>query len=208
MSLPRRSARLAPSSSSSQHRHHLSASPPNFPHSSARSHSQPSSTSTTSHPSPINDSMLNPPPPPPTPYTPNAASRTPQFPPRLQVQGQTLQPQQSHLNAPLPSPSAAELPSPFDFGGAAFRPHSQPNMFQQQHQQNLLQREDYSQSQSHIQQHHNSVSQHNQLPIQGTGGGGGGGGHLGHIPPPEFLAEAAKRAQMACLMRDLGDVSL
>ena len=26
--------------------------------------------------------------------------------------------------------------------------------------------------------------------------------------PPDFLAEAAKRAQMACLMRDLGDVSL
>jgi hypothetical protein len=26
--------------------------------------------------------------------------------------------------------------------------------------------------------------------------------------PPDFLAEAAKRAQIACLMRDMGDVSL
>jgi hypothetical protein len=109
----------------------------------------------------------------------------------------------SHLNAPLPSPSAGDG-EPF-FG----RPHSQPNPYSSHpHHQNPQQASAFglpSQQQQQPQQypqqqqqhlHHNSFSQQNSHP-----------GQPGHMPH-DFLAEAAKRAQMACLMRDLGDVSL
>jgi hypothetical protein len=106
----------------------------------------------------------------------------------------------SHLHAPLPSPSAGDI-DPF-FG----RPHSQPNPYSSHpHHQNPQQASAFGvspqqqqqypqQQQQHV--HHNSFSQQNSHP-----------GQPGHMPH-DFLAEAAKRAQMACLMRDLGDVSL
>ncbi|KIX04065.1 uncharacterized protein Z518_07618 [Rhinocladiella mackenziei CBS 650.93] len=161
--------------------------------------SQPSSTSTSSHPSPISDA-LNPPPPPPTPQQPQ---------PHLQIQSHFMshQPQQqAHLHAPLPSPSTADM-EPF-FG----RPHSQPNPYtaQQMHlgypaqrrqQQPFAEQPQINQDmQKHqLHPHTNSIAE----------------GHPAHTHPlnpgqlpPDFLAEAAKRAQMACLMRDFGDVSL
>jgi hypothetical protein len=110
----------------------------------------------------------------------------------------------SKLNAPLPSPSAGDAEPIFG------RPHSQPNPYSshphQQHpqqasafgvppQQQQQQQQQYTQQhQQHM--HHNSFSQQNSHP-----------GQPGHMPK-DFLAEAARRAEMACLMRDLGDISL
>jgi hypothetical protein len=187
-SFPRRSARLSSQQLSpdpfAQRGGNLSA--PAY----ANNFSQPSSTSTTSHPSPISDAM-HPPPPPSTPLQPQH---------RLQIQPHfaALQQQgQSHLNAPLPSPSGGET-APF-FG----RPNSQPNP--------------YTSQQLHpgFQTHQGYGDQNPQMSQQGQQY------HSGSLPtdhtaqsmapgqlPPDFLAEAAKRAQMACLMRDMGDVSL
>ncbi|OCT54234.1 hypothetical protein CLCR_00332 [Cladophialophora carrionii] len=189
-SYPRRSARL-----SSQHLHQehfqqrsgtLSA--PAF----ANSFSQPSSASTSSHPSPVSDSM-HPPPPPSTPQQPQN---------RLQIQPHYMQqPQQgqSHMNAPLPSPSGAEM-GPF-FG----RPYSQPNPYASQQlpgQQPFGGQQPQMTQQGqphHLHPHTDSMSQDHPAHAQAM--------NPGQLPP-DFLAEAAKRAQMACLMRDIGDISL
>jgi len=188
MSQPRRSARLAPrphTHEPSQQPQRSSSSAPTF---AQASQSQPSSTSTSSFPSPTNDSDLN------TTHHPPSYLHSH---PHLQVHSSFMpQHHNSHLHAPLPSPSANEM-DPF-FG----RPHSQPNPYSSHsQQQNPQQAATYNQpqpQQQHI--HHNSFSQH-------TGMAGGQVGQPGAMPQ-DFLAEAAKRAQMACLMRDLGDVSL
>jgi hypothetical protein len=177
MSTPRRSARLAPQSSSAyQQQQRSSSSAPAFAHT-----SQPSSTSSTSYPSPTNDSNIR---------TAHPGPSQSHSHPRLQVQSSIMsQHHHSHLNAPLPSPSAGDG-EPF-FG----RPHSQPNPYSSHpHHQNPQQASAFGLPQQHL--HHNSFSQQNSHP-----------GQPGHMPH-DFLAEAAKRAQMACLMRDLGDVSL
>ncbi|KAJ9605487.1 hypothetical protein H2200_010144 [Cladophialophora chaetospira] len=193
-SYPRRSARL-----SSQHlqqeqfqQRSGTLSAPTF----VNGFSQPSSASTSSHPSPVTDNM-HPPPPPPTPQQPQH---------RLQIQPNFMSQQQSgqtHMNAPLPSPSAAEM-GPF-FG----RPHSQPNPYapqqlhpgyQAQQPFGAQQPQQNQQGQSHhLHPHTNSMSQQHPGHAQGM--------NPGQLPP-DFLAEAAKRAQMACLMRDIGDISL
>jgi hypothetical protein len=73
---------------------------------------------------------------------------------------------------------------------------------QQQQEQSAQQQQQQTSSpayQGHQQGHHNSMSQPHPPNIPNP--------NAGQLPP-DFLAEAAKRAQMACLMRDLGDVSL
>ena len=184
-SFPRRSARLTPhfGQDQTQARSLSSNSVPTLPI------SQPSSTSTTSYPSPSNQS-LNPPPPPPTPQQPNS----------LKIQSGFM-PQQSHLNVPLPSPSANDL-NPF-FG----RPKSQPNPYATQQMQNgyphshpqHYQQQSMEQA-SQIHPHQNSISQQHPQDMSNTGS-------MGQLQG-DFLAEAAKRAQIACLMRDFGDVSI
>jgi hypothetical protein len=92
--------------------------------------------------------------------------------------------------------------NPYSSQAHAHPSQQQQEQYQQQYQQNHAQ-----QQQSHP--HHPSISQSYPPSIHLNGNNGsGGGGQMGHIPGPEFLAEAAKRAQMACLMRDLGDVSI
>lgn len=146
--------------------------------------SQPSSTSTSSHPSPANDS-LNPPPPPPTPQQANL---------RQQAQNNFAMNQQSQLDAPLPSPAANNTPF-FSSRG------SQPNNPFQQSAQNSSPFDPQSQNQQqpqHLHPHSNSISQPHPRDMNS----------FNPQLPPDFLAEAAKRAQIACLMRDMGDVSL
>ncbi|KIW26013.1 uncharacterized protein PV07_09143 [Cladophialophora immunda] len=190
---PRRSARLSPHLQQEQFQQRSSGrSPSTF----TNSFSQPSSASTSSHPSPVSDT-LQPPPPPPTPQQPQH---------RIQIQSHFMPHQQqghSHIHAPLPSPSAAHM-GPF-FGGH----YSQPNTYasQQVHpgyqgQQPFGDQQPQARQQEqqhHLHPHTNSMSKEHPAYPQTMGPG---------QLPPDFLAEAAKRAQMACLMRDLGDVSL
>ncbi|RMD41746.1 hypothetical protein DV735_g3362, partial [Chaetothyriales sp. CBS 134920] len=117
--------------------------------------------------------------------------------------------QHDSARAPLPSPSTAKL-DPF-----ASRPQSQSNyppsqpphqeqtmnhMFGQQPQSLNHNHHGHNQSQNppHLHPHSNSIDhgQGNMLSL-----------NPGQLPP-DFLAEAARRAQIACLMRDMGDVSL
>lgn len=121
---------------------------------------------------------------------------------RLHLQSQYLAaPQQ--FNAPLPSPSANDY-NPFI--GYMQSPQTQFQMpqqsqqnVQQSHQQHGRTGSDNSQHQ-HTTTHNNSFSSQ-QRPNVSTGN------NTGQLPP-DFLAEAARRAQIACLMRDLGDVTL
>ncbi|ETN43228.1 uncharacterized protein HMPREF1541_02387 [Cyphellophora europaea CBS 101466] len=176
---PRRSARLA----QDQARSLTSQSTPSF------TYSQSSSLSSTAHPSPTNDA-LNPPPPPSTPQQPNL---------RHQLQNNYAMSQQQAFNAPLPSPSASDM-SPF-FGRS--NANSQPTSFTSQQSVQTaspFEQQAYGQNQEQSSQFHphsNSMSQArpaiNSMTPQ---------------MPADFLAEAAKRAQIACLMRDMGDVSL
>ena len=192
-SYPRRSARLSSNLHQDQlQQRNTNLSAPAF----ATNFSQPSSASTSSHPSPVGDGVRPPPP-----------STTPQ--PHLQIPSHLMphhQQQQGHIHAPMPSPSAADL-DPF-FG----RPHSQPNPYSsqqmhhgypsQQRQQQPFgdQPPQMNQGQQHqFHPHTNSISQDHPAHGQAM--------NPGQLPP-DFLAEAAKRAQMACLMRDFGDVSL
>src|SRR5882757_7723981 len=96
---PRRSARLSPHLHQDQFQQRSGAlSTPTF----ANNFSQPSSASTSSHPSPVSDG-LRPPPPPPTPKQPQ---------PRLQTPSHFMPPQQQqqpHHHAPLPSPSGTDM---------------------------------------------------------------------------------------------------
>ena len=152
--------------------------------------SQASSTISTSHPSPTNDSL-------------NLPSQ-PQY--HLQIPSQFLAPTQA-FNAPLPSPSANEI-NPF--GGGQFQYNTQIMGGQSQtqnntgsYQSNNQQNKGFGGQPSQPQNHHNSFSQPQRPNYPPTSANG--------VPPglpPDFLAEAAKRAQMACLMRDLDDVSL
>src|SRR5277367_1318913 len=189
MSTPRRSARLASHPHTAyQQQQRPSSSVPSFAPT-----SQPSSTSTTSYPSPTDDSGQ------PTAHPPPSHSHSYLY----QVQSSVMpQHHTSKLNAPLPSPSAGDAEPVFG------RPHSQPNPYSshphQQHPQQASafgvsphQQPQQQYTQQHQQQHmhHNSFSQQNSHP-----------GQPGHMPK-DFLAEAARRAQMACLMRDLGDIS-
>lgn len=157
----------------------------NSPSSSRPSISQTSSTSSTSHPSPTSDSL-------------SLSTQQPQY---------LATPQ---FEAPLPSPSVNEI-NPFTEYQQARYNYSMGNQGQNQEQvksntaaQNPNSTtQTQSQSQNTFAQHHNSFSQQkrpNYPPATVNG-----------IPPglpPDFLAEAARRAQMACLMRDLSDVEL
>jgi hypothetical protein len=182
MSLPRRSARLSPHLNQQRHQHQQHQT---GPAQAFGQFSQPSSTSTTSYPSPSNDSS-NPPPPPPTPAQARLQVH-PNFTPTHQ-QGNT-----SHLYAPLPSPSVENM------GQGAFLNQTYPQEQGQQQQSAPRQQASSPAYQGHQQGHHNSMSQPHPPNIQNTNSG---------QLPPDFLAEAAKRAQMACLMRDMGDVAL
>ena len=108
---------------------------------------------------------------------------------------QNQQQHQQHLEAPLPSPSTNEVPF-FQ------RHHAQQNPFQQQNQNaTMFQQQNYMQSQEQPPQlhpHSNSISSGQPRNVNA----------LAPQMPPDFLAEAAKRAQIACLMRDMGDVTL
>ncbi len=153
--------------------------------------SQASSTISTSHPSPTNDNL-------------NLPSQPQQYP--LQLQSQFLVPAQ-HFNAPLPSPSANEV-NPFGGSQLQYTTHMMGGQSQNQnnttsYQNNNSQSQGFGVPQSQHQHHHNSFSQPQRPNYPPTSVNG--------VPPglpADFLAEAAKRAQMACLMRDLGDVSL
>lgn len=196
---PRRSARLSPHLQPDQHQPR-SGNPSAVTF--ANNYSQPSSASTSSHPSPISDG-LHPPPPPPTPQQAQPHLHLPSH----LMSGQQQQ-QQSHLYAPLPSPSAAADMPPF-----FARPHSQPNPYASQqvhlsYQNQLRQQQAFSEQQHQAAQqnqqhqlhpHTNSMSEDHPARAHTV--------NPGQLPP-DFLAEAAKRAQMACLMRDFGDVSL
>lgn len=117
--------------------------------------------------------------------------------------------QQQHSNisfsaftAPLPSPSANNIDPFFSRQNplqSQVMPQQQPS---QRPMQPQTQFSNSSQAPNHT-DHHNSFSQPDPRSYPPTSTDG--------IPPglpPDFLAEAAKRAQMACLMRDLGDVTL
>lgn len=152
--------------------------------------SQSSSASSTSHPSPTCDTL-------------NPSGPPQQYP--SNIQPQFLVPP-THFDAPLPSPSANE-PDPF---GRSQYHYSHYSMGGQAQNQNTTtsstsnnNNHNQSQPQSAFAQHHNSFSQPQRPNYPPTSVNG--------VPPglpADFLAEAAKRAQMACLMRDLGDVSL
>jgi hypothetical protein len=182
MSFPRRSARLSPHLNQQQQQQQQNQT---RPAQAFGQFSQPSSSSTTSYPSPSNDSS-KPPPPPPTPAQAKLQVH-PNFMPTNQ-QGNT-----SHLYAPLPSPSVENM------GQGAFFNQAHPQQQEQQQQSSAPQQTSSPAYQGHQQGHHNSISQPHPPNIQNS--------NAGQLPP-DFLAEAAKRAQMACLMRDLGDVSL
>lgn len=112
----------------------------------------------------------------------------------LGLQSQFLAPP-SDFDAPLPSPSANDL-DPF---GQTY----QFNMSAQSQNQNATNSKQSQSSQQSQQQQHFTYTQPQRPNYPPTSVNG--------IPPglpADFLAEAAKRAQMACLMRDLGDVSL
>lgn len=149
-----------------------------------------SSTISTSHPSPTND-LLNQP---------------QQYP--LHFQSQFLSAPQT-FGAPLPSPSATELDSYMTTSQSQFNQQTMSAQSQQNQNtssfQNTSTQNQTSQPRSNQPQlqHHSSFSQTQRPNYPPTSVNG--------VPPglpPDFLAEAAKRAQMACLMRDLGDVSL
>ncbi|EXJ70882.1 uncharacterized protein A1O5_05874 [Cladophialophora psammophila CBS 110553] len=190
---PRRSARLSSHLQQEQFQQRSGGRPTST---FTNSFSQPSSASTSSHPSPVSDT-LQPPPPPPTPQQPQH---------RIQIQSHFMPHQQQghpHIHAPLPSPSAAQM-GPF-FGGS----YSQPSPYTSQQVHAGYQTQQpfgdqqpqvhQQQQQQHLHPHTNSMSKEHPAYPQTM--------NPGQLPP-DFLAEAAKRAQMACLMRDLGDVSL
>lgn len=145
-----------------------------------------SSTSSTSHPSPASDNL-------------NINNHSQQYP--LQAQSQFLSPTQA-FDAPLPSPSANDI-DPFGRSQPQYIHYNMGGQAQNQNTTSSYQGEKSQTQQTHPQQHHSSFSQ-TQRPNYPPASVNG----LPPGLPPDFLAEAAKRAQMACLMRDLGDVSL
>lgn len=72
------------------------------------------------------------------------------------------------------------------------------NYNSQAHQQYQVPQQ-YDYQQHHLHPHTNSMSQEHPAHTYRA--------NPGQLPP-DFLAEAAKRAELACLMRDFGDVSL
>lgn len=189
--LPRRSARL-----SQRAEHHQFSPPP--PLSSSSSHT--SSSSSTSYPSPVDDFITIPAQP--RPHFHHLSTQYPIF--------------GASIAAPLPSPSASDI-EPF-FDRSAFTYHSggitmgvdqhgqtsNNNASQSSSGQIALQaQKPHTHSQAHHHHHNSFSSQSAQRPAFGAHQ------HADNsLPPPDLLAEAAKRAQMACLMRDLGDVAL
>ncbi|RMZ82507.1 hypothetical protein DV737_g1998, partial [Chaetothyriales sp. CBS 132003] len=142
-----------------------------------------SSVSTTKGASPTNKSLNSPPPLAPQQHDAMAGLRLP-----------PLLPHKRDTKPPLPSPSASNLDPFFS------RTHSQsnytPSQSSQQEQSMFGQQQNQNPPQLHP--HSNSIDrgQGNLLAV-----------NPGQLPP-DFLAEAARRAQIACLMRDMGDVSL
>lgn len=150
--------------------------------------SQTTSTSTTPYPSPTNNAETN----------QNLSQYAHQLRNAPNLHCQTSLPQsQSHRHEPFPSPS----PSAADIDPFFGRAHSQTKQqasSHSQHQQEQRQQQTASHQpmgQNLHRPHRNSISQSNNFSQPG-------------VLPADFLAEAAKRAQMACLMRDLCDVSL
>lgn len=158
--------------------------------------SQPSSTSSSSYPSPTNSTneSLSPP------------FKSP-FPPQLQPSylSTSSLPQTNTMNAPMPSPSTSDLPQ-----FPPYRPYSQPNpATSSSHHQGFFTPQDHpgdagfarpppAQQQLPPPHHHSSFSQ---PAAQGSP-------ESALLADFRILEEAAKRAQMACLERDLGDVEL
>lgn len=181
-SLPRRSPRLNQQSQNTYSQQAITSIP------SFQSYSQPSSLSSSSHPSPTNDHISLP-------------EQNQQYP--LQLQSQFLAPNQSS-SVPLPSPSANDF-NPF-FGRNQYynqEMSGQPPQNSNNSSTTQTNEKDYQNQQTQHAQHHNSFSQSQRSMNPTTSVNG--------VPPglpPDFLAEAAKRAQMACLMRDMDDVSL
>ncbi|RMZ90411.1 hypothetical protein DV736_g2346, partial [Chaetothyriales sp. CBS 134916] len=177
-SFPRRSARLTGRLND----------PPQWPNSQSSipqlHYSQPSSVSTTNVPSPAHK-FLNSPPPPPASQQQDAMAGL-RLPPLL--------PHKRDTKPPLPSPSASNL-DPF-----STRTHSQPNYSSSQSSQQ-------EQSMFGKQQNHNAPQLHPHTNSIDRGQGNVLAVNPNQLPP-DFLAEAARRAQIACLMRDMGDVSL
>ena len=176
MEFPRRSASPSPQANNNTQRSQT------LVPASGRS-SQTSRTTTTSHPSPINHFENN----------QNTSQLADQSRCNPQLNSQPSM-SQSHLDAPLPSPSAGDKDTVFG------RPHPQPNPYQSSYPQHQQQRNDASPHPLANQNKH--VSHHTSFQRDNNSFGQAG------APAADFLAEAAKRAQMACLMRDLGDVSL
>lgn len=124
----------------------------------------------------------------------------------------------SGASAPLPSPVAPSSSAGHRNSYFSYPPQTaqmqQQSQFEQQHQQLLLQQQQQqqqSQRQQYIPQHQHSQrggypyqTQHRQDSTSSTSSDASAGGGLDF----GLLAEAAKRAQMACVMRDMADMGL
>jgi hypothetical protein len=167
----------------SPHSTHNSTSAPAFRRT---SQSSSTTTTTTSYPSPTDDSERA--------QNPSETAHHLQYAPHL-----TFQPSmsQSNLDAPHPSPSAGDMNSFFA------RPHPQPNPYQPMHSHHQQQQHEQQQATSNPHANQNASAPHHGSFSQNSNKSNPPG-----ALPADFLMEAAKRAQMACLMRDLGDVSL
>ncbi|CZT22793.1 uncharacterized protein RCC_08499 [Ramularia collo-cygni] len=102
------------------------------------------------------------------------------------------------MSAPLPSPSANHAPMQYFPSMTGHQQHLPPTSHplqqaQQQHQQQQQQPAGASTSMAFVGQ---------------RGDGGGVPSTAPFLNDFNLLAEAAKRAQMACLSRDLGDIGL
>jgi len=106
-------------------------------------------------------------------------------------------PQQGFASAPLPSPSTTNQSRSYFGSMSAAAAQGGPTSYPQG-----------SQAQQRIPQ--GFQQQQQQQPFAGQRGGGNGGAPetAPFLNDFNLVAEAAKRAQMACLMRDLGDVEL
>ncbi|KAK4556999.1 hypothetical protein LTR86_005980 [Recurvomyces mirabilis] len=112
---------------------------------------------------------------------------------------------------PLPSPSAGAQPMQY-FGSIGAQTHSQQPQGQQYQMQ--AQTAQYYQQAPHYQQQQqqHAFSQqsgsHNGAYVGQRGNGGGAPATAPFLQDFNLVAEAAKRAQMACLARDLGECGL
>ncbi|KAF1823772.1 uncharacterized protein K489DRAFT_409577 [Dissoconium aciculare CBS 342.82] len=126
----------------------------------------------------------------------------------------------SRSAGPLPSPASsprptyfATLPSQANNMNAAQLQQQQQQMRQQQQQQEqqyqMLQQQQQQQQQMQQQQQQQRQQPHMTAAYIGQRGHNGGVPNTAqYLQDFSLLAEAAKRAEMACLARDLGDCGL